>query len=101
MLTVKPFSVSTLADPAGLSRSAFAERFRAAPDESPIRYLTRYRLEKAASYLRTIDAGLRDISRSTGYESEVSISKAFRRWYGMSPGACRRSKVALSSTRGT
>jgi AraC-like DNA-binding protein len=89
------WSVSTLAEAVALSRSSFAARFRAATGESPIRYLTRYRLEKAASYLRTTDAGLRDIARRTGYDSEVSISKAFRRWYGMSPGAYRRSKISV------
>lgn len=85
------WSVSTLAEAVGLSRSAFAERFRATTGESPIRYLTRHRMEKAARYLRATDAGLREIARRTGYDSEVSISKAFRRWYGTSPGAYRRS----------
>jgi anti-sigma factor RsiW len=31
------------------------------------------------------------IARLTGYESEVSVSKAFRRYFGVSPGAYRRS----------
>jgi transcriptional regulator GlxA family with amidase domain len=41
-------------------------------------------------YLRTTNAGVREIARRTGYDSEVSVSKAFRRQYGTSPGAYRR-----------
>jgi AraC-like DNA-binding protein len=84
------WSVSRLAAAVGLSRSAFAQRFRSATGESPMRSLTRYRLEKAATYLRASDAGLGEIARRTGYDSEVSISKAFRRQYGISPGAYRK-----------
>ncbi len=84
-----PWTVPALAVAVGLSRSAFAARFRSATGEPPMRSLTRYRLERAASYLRTSAAGLDEIARQTGYESEVSMSKAFRRQYGMAPGSYR------------
>jgi AraC family transcriptional regulator, alkane utilization regulator len=86
-----PWSVPDLAAAVGMSRSAFAERFRTATGETPMQNLTRYRLTRAAEYLRTTNAGIREIARLTGYESEVSVSKAFRRYYGVSPGAYRRS----------
>lgn len=88
-----PWSVPELAAAVGLSRSAFAERFRTATGETPIQNLTRYRLTRAAEYLRTTNAGIREIARLTGYESEVSVSKAFRRQFGVSPGAYRRSSA--------
>ena len=83
------WSVPRLAAAVGLSRSAFARRFHDAMGETPMRSLTRYRMNRAANFLRTSNAGLREIARRTGYESEVSISKAFRRHYGTSPGAYR------------
>jgi AraC-like DNA-binding protein len=86
-----PWSVPELATAVGMSRSAFAERFRATIGETPIQNLTRYRLTRAAEYLRTTNAGIREIARLTSYESEVSVSKAFRRYFGISPGAYRRS----------
>jgi len=92
-----PWSVPALAAAVGMSRSAFAERFRAATGETPMQNLTRYRLTRAAEYLRTTNAGIREIARLTGYESEVSVSKAFRRHFGVSPGAYRRSSAAASS----
>jgi AraC-like DNA-binding protein len=90
------WSVPKMATAVGLSRSAFAERFRTATGETPIQSLTRYRLARAATYLRTTNAGIRDIAHRTGYDSEVSISKAFRRHYGTSPGAYRKARAAGS-----
>ena len=52
--------------------------------------LTRYRMVRAAEYLRGTDAGVREIARLVGYDSEVSITKAFRRQFGTSPGAYRK-----------
>jgi len=90
------WSVPELASAVGMSRSAFADRFRAATGETPMQNLTRYRLTRAAEYLRTTSAGIREIARLTGYESEVSVSKAFRRYFGVSPGAYRRSGAPSS-----
>jgi AraC-like DNA-binding protein len=90
------WSVPKLAAAVGLSRSAFAERFRSATGETPMQSLTRYRLSQAANYLRTSDAGVREIARRTGYVSEISISKAFRRQYGTSPGAYRKAAASTS-----
>ncbi|HKC19376.1 MAG TPA: AraC family transcriptional regulator [Candidatus Dormibacteraeota bacterium] len=83
------WSVPRLAAAVGLSRAAFARRFQAVTGEPPMRSLTRYRMTRAANMLRTSNAGLREIAQRTGYESEVSISKAFRRQYGVAPGAYR------------
>jgi AraC-like DNA-binding protein len=85
----EPWSVPSLASAVGLSRAAFARRFHTAMGETPMRSLTRYRMDRAAAFLRTSNAGLREIARCTGYESEVTISKAFRRHFGTSPGAYR------------
>ena len=87
------WTVPSLAAAVGLSRSAFADRFRNATGETPMRWLTGYRLARAAEYLRTSDAGIREIARRTGYDSEVSISKAFRRHFGTAPGAYRRART--------
>ncbi|HKF17796.1 MAG TPA: AraC family transcriptional regulator [Candidatus Dormibacteraeota bacterium] len=92
-----PWSVPEIAAAVGMSRSAFAERFRAALGETPMQNLTRYRLARAAEYLRTTNAGIREIARLTGYDSEVSISKAFRRHFGTSPGAYRKAGAPASS----
>ena len=86
----QPWTVPKIAAAVSLSRSAFAQRFRAVMGETPMQHLTRYRMSRAAEYLRVSNAGIREIARLTGYDSEVSVSKAFRRQFGMSPGAFRK-----------
>ncbi|HEY6115371.1 MAG TPA: helix-turn-helix transcriptional regulator [Candidatus Dormibacteraeota bacterium] len=65
---------------------------RDAMGATPIQHLTRFRMARAAQYLRETDAGIREIARLTGYDSEVSISKAFRLQFGVAPGAYRRGR---------
>ena len=89
------WTVPKMASAVSMSRSVFADRFRAATGESPMQSLTRYRMAKAAEYLRGTKAGVREIARLTGYDSEVSVSKAFRRQFGMAPGAYRRAKASV------
>ena len=84
------WTVPTMAAAVSMSRSAFTERFRAATGESPMQHLTRYRMARAAEYLKATDAGVREIARLTGYDSEVSVTKAFKRQFGISPGAYRK-----------
>jgi AraC-like DNA-binding protein len=73
----------------GLSRSAFSARFRELVGESPKRYLTRCRLAKAATLLHATDLSLATIARRTGYETEFSFSRAFKRTFGIAPGTYR------------
>jgi len=88
------WTVPRMAAAVAMSRSAFAERFRAAMGETPMRHLTRYRMARAAEYLRVTNAGVREIARLTGYDSEVSVTKAFRRQFGVAPGAYRKANAA-------
>jgi len=84
-----PWTVASLAEEVGLSRSVFAARFTQLVGEPPLAYLTRLRMQKAATLLRE-GATLAKASRLTGYASEASFSHAFRQWSGVAPGAWRR-----------
>ena len=83
------WSVSELASEVALSRSAFSARFRELVGESPQRYMTRTRLAHAAALLRTTDASLAQIAARAGYGTEFSFGKAFKRMFGIAPGAYR------------
>ncbi|TMD50097.1 MAG: AraC family transcriptional regulator [Chloroflexi bacterium] len=89
----RQWTVPKMAAAVSLSRSAFAERFRAATGETPMQNLTRFRMARAAEYLRGSMAGIREIARATGYDSEVSVSKAFRRQFGTSLGSYRKANT--------
>jgi AraC-like DNA-binding protein len=84
------WSVEELAEAAGLSRSRFAERFRQGVGESPMEYLSRLRMRKAAALLRGGRPKLLEVAQQTGYESESAFSTAFKRWAGVSPGDYRQ-----------
>jgi transcriptional regulator GlxA family with amidase domain len=96
-----PWTIADLARKVGLSRTVFAARFRELVGEPPIGYLARVRLGYAAGYLSATDKTVREIARMVGYESEASLSKAFRRAFGRPPGEYRRQQAAAHGVRAT
>jgi AraC-like DNA-binding protein len=88
----RPWTLPSLAHEVGMSRSLLAARFRAAIGQSPMRHLASIRLGQAAGYLTTSDLSLDAIAIRTGYGSNASLSKAFKREFGISPGTYRRLK---------
>lgn len=84
------WTVETLAKCVGLSRPAFARQFVSNTGLSPLRYLTRCRMEYAAELLRHSDEGLAEVAARVGYDSEFAFNRAFKRHHGLSPGMFRR-----------
>ena len=85
----RPWTVEGLAGEAGLSRSAFAQRFVATVGEPPLSYLTAWRMALAADLLRTTDLRLAAIAQRVGYDSEFAFAAAFKRVRGQAPGRYR------------
>jgi AraC-like DNA-binding protein len=59
-----------------------------------MRYLARVRLSRAAGYLTTTNLTVYAIAQNTGYDSEASLGKAFKRAFGQSPGEYRRERAS-------
>src|SRR6266851_9306564 len=91
----EPWTVEKLSSHLNVSRSAFSAKFKQLVGEPPMHYLTRLRLTKAAAALRTQPAPLSEVALSVGYDSEVAFSKAFKRYYGIAPGAYRQGRQSL------
>ena len=81
-----PWTVESLAGAAGMSRSAFAARFKELLGQTPLEYVTEWRMQKAMQLLEQRDKKLIDVARSVGYESDAAFSKAFKRVVGANPG---------------
>jgi len=90
-------TVETLAAAAGMSRSGFALRFKEKVGQSPLDYLTRWRMFRAGQLLRHTDTPLVEVAGRVGYESEAAFNKAFKRSTGAAPGAYRRAAPPASA----
>lgn len=79
------WTLEGLAAGANLSRTVFARRFREKVGETPLAYVTRWRMMLAAEQLVTGQEGLAGIARSVGYRSENAFNAAFARVMGEAP----------------
>ena len=68
-----------------MSRTNFAQMFKAIVETSPTDYLTRWRMVLAGDRLTNSGSAISVIALSLRYESESAFSMAFRRVMGRSP----------------
>lgn len=80
------FDVTRLAEELGMSRAHFTTVFTAAMGVSPYNYLTRFRISKAESLIKS-DAGLSvtEVAYSVGFSSIERFSEMFKKYAGVSP----------------
>ena len=81
-----------LANEAALSDFHFHRIFRALKGEAIGGYITRLRLEATARLLRYTTLTIEEIAFNIGYETTASLSKAFKKQYGISPTEYRTNK---------
>ena len=90
------WTLPSLAEQAGMSRSGFAARFRALVGEAPMSYVTRWRMMLASDRLTTSGDPVSIVARSFGYNSESAFSVAFKRVMGSPPRAISRRRGPLT-----
>jgi transcriptional regulator GlxA family with amidase domain len=83
----EPLDVATLAREACASEAHFARSFKRAFGETPHRYLTRRRIERAQELLRATDRPLTEMALDVGFDTPSSFSRAFRQITGEPPSA--------------
>ncbi len=86
----EPWSLDRLAKHVGLSRTALSTRFQQRVGQPPMRYLTELRLRRAAEELAAGRPTVRAVAHRAGYDTDAAFAKAFKRQFGLSPGAYRR-----------
>jgi transcriptional regulator GlxA family with amidase domain len=84
------WTIAELAAEVGVSRSALVARFTRYLSDSPISYLTSWRLRMAAQALTSSSRSVADIAAAVGYESEAAFNRAFKRQFGVPPARYRR-----------
>ncbi|GAA4906964.1 AraC-like DNA-binding protein [Actinomycetospora succinea] len=86
----EPWTVEGLARRTGVSRAAFARRFREAVGTSPLSYVREHRLDLAERALITEpEVTIAAVARRVGYANPFSFSAAFRRHRGLAPSEVR------------
>lgn len=89
----EPLDLDAMARAAGYSRFHFARAFTAAYGEPPRTYLTRRRIERAKTLLRTANLSVTEICFLVGFASLGSFSTRFRQLVGQSPSEYRDDAV--------
>ncbi|WP_028492034.1 AraC family transcriptional regulator [Thioalkalivibrio sp. ALE19] len=84
------WTLEGLAGEAAMSRSSFAERFHVLVGQSPIEYLTQWRMVLAERLLRDGRESVAGVMEQVGYASEPAFRKAFKRVHGFGPGRLRQ-----------
>jgi AraC-like DNA-binding protein len=92
------WTVAQLARAAGLSRSAFFERFMRTVGVPPMEYLLAWRMAVAKDLLRRDDLGIGEVAERVGYGSASTFSTAFSRHVGHPPSRYART-AATAATR--
>lgn len=93
----RAWTLEALAQVAGMSRSSFAHSFRRRVGETPIAYLTRWRMMSAGARLIDGSETIARISASLGYSSEHAFNTAFKRTMGQSPRRYARDEQSLTA----
>ena len=86
----REWTLRELAALSGSSRSGLVERFQAALETSPMRYLRDWRLYLAGVRLRTTPDSITSVAIESNYGSEAAFTRAFTRSHGVSPGVWRQ-----------
>jgi AraC-like DNA-binding protein len=86
------WTLDTLARGAGMSRSALAARFHQLVGDTPMQYLTMWRMQLARKLLGESALSTAAIAERVGYQSEAAFGKAFKKTVGTGPGAYRRAR---------
>src|SRR5258705_5941529 len=79
------WSVESLAREARMSRSSFALKFRTVLGQTPLQYLTQWRMYRAGAMVRSNSMPFFEVASAVGYGSESSFSRVFRREMGAAP----------------
>lgn len=90
------WTLTALADIAGMSRSSFAAHFERVIGETPIAYLTRWRMVLAADRMANSGMTITDVASMVGYESDSAFGATFKRIMGYPPGQHRQRAAAAS-----
>lgn len=91
----RAWDLEALAEHAGMSRTSFANTFRAVVGQTPGQYLQGWRLALAGKLLQQ-GGSMRRVADAVGYADEASLSRAFKARHGLSPRDWRKTLAPVA-----
>ncbi len=88
------WTLESLASEIGMSRSVFFNQFKKLVHETPLSYLTNWRIRQAQKLLMTDNSNISVIAANVGYQSESAFNRIFKSKMGQTPAKYRRSKFS-------
>jgi len=73
-----------------MSRTQFARRFKDVLNQTPMQYLTDWRLQKARQWLKQTGSSVAEMGLRSSYQSLPSFTRRFAERFGVSPATFRR-----------
>lgn len=86
----QPIEMADLAKVASLSISQFERRFRSVFEQTPSRFLIRYRLTRASQILMHSDDTVSQIAQNVGFYDHSHFTREFQKLFGSPPGRYRK-----------
>jgi AraC-like DNA-binding protein len=87
------WTLESLASEIGMSRSVFFNQFKKLVHETPLSYLTDWRIRQAQKLLMTDNSNISEIAGKVGYQSESAFNRIFKSKTGQTPAMYRRIKL--------
>jgi len=88
------WTLESLASEIGMSRSVFFNQFKKLVHETPLGYLTNWRIRQAQKLLMTDSSNIAQIAANVGYNSEAAFNRLFKSKTGQTPAVYRRSRLS-------
>ena len=85
------WTLESLASEVGMSRAVFFNQFKKLVHETPLSYLTNWRIRQAQKLLITGNSNIAEIAANVGYQSEAAFNRIFKSKTGQTPAVYRRS----------
>ncbi|MBS4178464.1 AraC family transcriptional regulator [Lederbergia citrea] len=94
----QPIGLDDMVEASGLSKYHFTRLFHKVTGMTPLKYLTKIRIDKAIELLHVSQLSIEEIATQVGYSNGNYFSKVFHKKIGMSPGQFRQSRHTVPVT---
>lgn len=92
----REWTLELLSSSAGMSRSLFCTEFKKMVGETPLSYLTNWRIIRAKEILSTSRDNICDVAIEVGYQSEAAFNRIYKKKTGQTPAGFRRAQLKNS-----